>query len=67
VTGDLRRWFGLELRVTDPLLAARHLTAAFDQDARADVGHIVAAALGARVDQSGDTIWIRQTVGSARR
>ena len=67
VTDDLRRWFGLELRVTDPLLAARHLTATFDQDARADVGHIVAAALGARVDQSGDTIRIRQTAGSARR
>jgi transmembrane sensor len=67
VTDDLRRWFGLELRLTDSRLAARHLTATFDQDARADVGHIVAAALGARVDQSGDTIWIRQTAGSARR
>jgi transmembrane sensor len=67
VTDDLRRWFGLELRVTDPRLAMHHLTAAFDHDARADVGHIVAAALGARVDQSGDTIWIRPTAGSARR
>jgi transmembrane sensor len=67
VSEDLRRWFGLELRVTDPQFAMHHLTATFDHDARADVGQIVAAALGARVDQSGDTIWIRPTVGSARR
>jgi transmembrane sensor len=67
VTGDLRRWYGLELRIGDSALATRHLTATFDQDTRADVGRLLAAALGASVTQTGDTIWLRPTAGSAGR
>jgi transmembrane sensor len=65
VASDLRRWYGLELRVSDPALARRHLTATFDRDTRADVGRLLAAALGASIMQSGDTIWLRSTTGSA--
>lgn len=67
VAGDLRRWYGLELRIGDPALAARHLTATFDRDTRSDVGRLVAAALGATAVQSGDTIWLGPTAGAARR
>jgi transmembrane sensor len=67
VAADLHRWYGLELRIADSTLATRHLTATFDRDTRADVGRLLAAALGASVTQSGDTIWLRPTAGSARR
>jgi transmembrane sensor len=67
VASDLRRWYGLELRLTDTTLAKRHLTATFDRDTRTDVGRLLAAALGASVTQAGDTIWLRPTTGSAAR
>jgi transmembrane sensor len=67
VAEDLRRWYGLELRIADSGLAARHLTATFDRDMRADVGRLLAAALGASVAQSGDTIWLRPTPGASQR
>jgi hypothetical protein len=34
---------------------------------RADVGRLLAAALGASVAQSGDTIWLRPTPGASQR
>jgi transmembrane sensor len=56
--GELRRWFGLELRVDDPTLARRRVTASFEAFARPDVGSVIAATLGARARQRGDTLWI---------
>jgi ferric-dicitrate binding protein FerR (iron transport regulator) len=47
VRADLRRWYGLELRVTDPVLAARTLTASFRGDSSAQVIQLIALALGA--------------------
>jgi transmembrane sensor len=56
VATGLRRWFGLELVVTDSAMARRRLTATFDPDAASDVGAVHAAALGATATRSGDTL-----------
>ncbi|MEO8561891.1 MAG: FecR domain-containing protein [bacterium] len=56
VATGLRRWFGLALVVTDSVLANRRLTASFDRAIAADVGAVLAAALGASVTRSGDTL-----------
>jgi transmembrane sensor len=56
VRADLRRWYGVELRVDDPAIAARRLTATFEGEPAARVVEIVALALGARATQVGDTV-----------
>ena len=58
VATGLRRWFALELVVTDSVLARRRLTATFDRDAASDVSAVLAAALGATATRSGDTLWL---------
>lgn len=56
VVGELRRWYGVKLVVTDSSLAARRVTATF-QDATADeVGRVLAAVLATTVTQDGDTL-----------
>jgi transmembrane sensor len=54
VSADLRRWYGIELRV-DSALATHRLRADFDRSfAAADVGRVVAAALGGALrDENG--------------
>lgn len=64
VAVELRRWFGYELRVVDPELADRHLTATFRDERPEEVANVVALALGASVRVSGDTIVIRETDGA---
>ncbi len=56
VQDDLRRWYGIELEVTDPTLAGRTLTASFLADSSAQVLRVIALALGAELVQRGDTI-----------
>jgi len=56
VATGLRRWFGLELVVTDSVLTRRRLTATFDSGAANDVAPVLAAALGASVVRAGDTL-----------
>ncbi|HEV7994313.1 MAG TPA: FecR domain-containing protein [Gemmatimonadaceae bacterium] len=56
VAAALRRWFGLELLVTDSALSARRLTASFDRAAAGDVSAVLAAALGASATRTGDTL-----------
>ena len=56
VVGELRRWYGVKLVVTDSTLAGRRVTATF-QDATADeVGRVLAAMLATTVTRSGDTL-----------
>ena len=53
ITADLRRWYGMELRV-DSALASRRLTATFERGAATtDVGRVVAAALGGGLKEDG--------------
>lgn len=67
VQADLRRWYGLELQVTDSILAGRTLTAAFRGDSSAQVVRLIALALGADVTQRGDTLFLQpQGPGSTR-
>jgi transmembrane sensor len=59
VQADLRRWYGIELRVADSALAQRTLTATFHGDSSAQVVQVIALALGADVVQRGDTIFLQ--------
>lgn len=59
VQADLRRWYGIELQVTDAVLAQRTLTASFRGDSAAQVVKVIALALGADVVQRGDTILLQ--------
>jgi ferric-dicitrate binding protein FerR (iron transport regulator) len=56
---DLRRWYGVELRVTDTALQRRHFTGSFSGEPASRVGDVIALALGARAERRGDTIVIR--------
>ncbi|AHG88340.1 FecR protein [Gemmatirosa kalamazoonensis] len=59
VRDELRRWYGIELRVADPAIAGRHLTASFAGDSADRVLHVLGLALGARVERRGDTAVVR--------
>jgi transmembrane sensor len=55
VRDELRRWFGIELVVTDSALERRHLTTTFDMNAPARALDVIGLALGAAVERRGDT------------
>jgi transmembrane sensor len=55
VAEDLRRWYGIQLRIADPALASRHITATFAGEPVQKVLDVIALALGARVEMRGDT------------
>jgi transmembrane sensor len=66
LVADLRRWYGVELRVTDTALLRRHFTGSFGREPANRVVDVIALALGARVDRSGDTTFIRPSATSPR-
>jgi transmembrane sensor len=59
VATELRRWYGIELRVTDSATARRRLTATFAGESPEQAMAIIGAALGARVERRGDTVIVR--------
>ncbi len=60
VAASMRKWYGIQLRVADPSLKGRHLTATLDGES-ADVAlEILRLALGATIERSGDTAIIRR-------
>jgi len=61
---DLRRWYGVELRVTDSALLRRHFTGSFLNESPSHVADVIALALGARADRRGDTVYIRPVAAS---
>lgn len=63
VSADLRRWYGVELDVSDPALAGRHLTASFKGERVDQVLNVIALALGARVERHGDRAVLRAAAG----
>jgi transmembrane sensor len=63
VQADLQRWYGIDLRVSDSLLARRTLTASFRGDSAAQVIQLIALALGAQVVQQGDTVFLQPGPG----
>jgi transmembrane sensor len=64
VAGELARWYGLSLRVTDSTLRTRRLTATFEQAPREEIARVLAAALGGTSRLAGDTLWILPVSGS---
>lgn len=59
VRADVRRWYGLELALGDSTLATRTLTATFSEESAEQVVRVIALALGADVQQRGDTVYMR--------
>ena len=60
VGSDLRRWYGIVLRVDDSTLARKHLTMTFSGDPVDRVLRIISLGLGAGVELRGDTAILRR-------
>ena len=59
LAADLRRWYGVELRVTDTALLRRHFTGAFEGESTARLLDVIGLALNARIERHGDTAIMR--------
>lgn len=59
VARELHRWYGIELRTSDPAIESQRLTATFAGESAQDVLNILALAFGARIEQRGDTAVVR--------
>ena len=59
VSSDLRRWYGVVLRVEDSTLARQHLTMTFVGDPVDHVLRIIGLQLGAEVERRGDSAIVR--------
>ncbi len=55
VAAELRRWYGIELRIADSVLSKRHVTASFQDEPVAQVLKVIALTLGARIELNGNT------------
>jgi transmembrane sensor len=66
VTADLRRWYGVELRVNDSTLDRRHVTATFSNEPAQQALKVIALALGATLEQRGDTAFLRSSKATGR-
>jgi len=67
VSRELRRWYGVELRTTDPAMQSRYLTATFAGEDADQVLRVVALAFGARIERNGDTAVIHALRPGERR
>jgi transmembrane sensor len=66
IASSVRKWYGIELKVRDPSLANRHLTATFAGESPDRVLDIIRLALGADIERHGDTAIVRESKGSMR-
>jgi len=66
LAADLRRWYGVELRVSDSSLLRRHFTGSFAKEPATQVVDVIALALGAHVERRGDTAFVRPGAPSSR-
>jgi transmembrane sensor len=66
VSNDLRRWYGVVLRVDDSSLARRHLTMTIVGDPLDQVLRVIRLQLGADVELRGDTAIVRPPTRSGR-
>lgn len=51
---ELSRWYGVPIRIGDPTLATRHVTASFPPSTLESVLDLIASSLGARYEMAGD-------------
>ena len=61
VRAELRRWYGVDLRLADETLAQRRLTASFEGEPVDRVLDAIALAVGADVERSGNTVTLRRS------
>lgn len=66
VSDELRRWYGVVLRVDDSTLADRHLTMTFAGDPLDRVLRVIGLGLGAGIERHGDTAFVRPSASSSR-
>lgn len=66
IASSIRKWYGIELKVADPSLANRHLTATFAGESPDRVLDVIRLALGADIERHGDTAIVRESKGSMR-
>ncbi len=66
VKASMRRWYGLELKVSDSSLAGRHITATFNGESPERVLDILKLILGADIERRGDTAIVRPAGRSVR-
>ena len=59
VAADLRRWYGLDLRLADSAVASRRLTATFERESADQVLAVVGGALGVELARQGDVVVVR--------
>lgn len=64
VATSLKRWYGIDLKVADPTLNTRHLTATFSTETPDRVLDVIRLALGAQIERRGDTAIVRATGGA---
>jgi Fe2+-dicitrate sensor, membrane component len=66
VASELHRWYGIDLRLADPSLSSRHLTATFSGEPADRVLEVIGLALGADIERHGDTAVVRSAKGRVR-
>jgi transmembrane sensor len=59
VAAELKRWYGVELRIDDATLASHHVTASFNGEPVQEVLNVLGLALGARIELNGNTAHVR--------
>lgn len=63
VVDELRRWYGVEVRVSDATLLERHLTSEFEGESLDEVLRIIGLALDVRFQRSGNRVEFMTKVG----
>ena len=63
VAGELRRWYGVNIRIADSALAQRHITNTFTGESIDQVLRTIGLTLDARVERQGDAATIRSNRG----
>jgi transmembrane sensor len=66
VSEELRRWYGVVLRVEDPSLAERHLTMTFAGDPIDRVLRVIGLGLGTGIERRGDTAIVHRSTPNSR-
>jgi len=61
VAQELRRWYGIDMRLGDSSLVSRHYTGSFDREPPKDVLRIIALGLGVDVVLRGDTAFLTRS------
>jgi transmembrane sensor len=56
VASELHRWYGVEVRVADSVVARKHLNATLTGESQENMLRVVALALEARFERRGDTV-----------